>query len=45
MPMQSGHRRPSELERNDEHDDQDDEAAHAGDCTAQDVFTKGLHMS
>ena len=39
VPMQSGRRCPSELERYDEHDDQGDEAAHAGDCTARDVFT------
>lgn len=45
MPMQSGRSRPGKLERNDKHDDQDDEAAHAGDCTALDVFTKGaLHI-
>jgi hypothetical protein len=28
LPMQPGRRRPGELERNDEHDDQGDEAAH-----------------
>ena len=41
VPMQSGRRCPGELERNDEHDDQGDEATHVGDCTARDVFTKG----
>ena len=41
VPLQRSSRRPSELERNDEHDDQDDEAAHAGHCTALDVFTNG----
>ncbi len=28
VPMQPGRRRPGELERNDEHDDQGDEATH-----------------
>jgi hypothetical protein len=41
VSMQRSSRRPGKLERNDEHDDQGDEAAHAGDCTALDVFTKG----
>ncbi len=33
VPMQPSHRRPGELERNDEHDDQGDDAAHGGDST------------
>lgn len=41
VPMQPGNRRPGKLERNDNHDDQGDEAAHAGHCTAPDVFTNG----
>ncbi len=41
VPMQAGRRCPGELEWNDEHDDQDDEAAHAGHCSALDVFTNG----
>lgn len=41
VPMQSGRRCPGELERNDEHNYQGDEATHAGDCTALDVLTKG----
>jgi hypothetical protein len=45
VPMQPGRRRPGELERDDEYDDQGDEAAHAGHCTALDVFTKGGRMS
>lgn len=40
MPMQPGRRGPGELERNDEHDDQGDEAAHASDSTDSRVFTK-----
>lgn len=44
VPLQRSSRRPGKLERNDEHDDQGDEAAHAGHCTAPDVFTKrALH--
>lgn len=44
VPMQAGRRCPGELERNDEHDDQGDEATHARHCTALQVFTKGaLH--
>lgn len=43
-PMQPRRRSPGELERDDEHDDQGDEATHAGHCTALQVFTKGaLH--
>ena len=30
VPLQRSSRRPSELERNDEHDDQGDDAAHSG---------------
>ena len=41
VPMQASRRCPGKLERDDEHDDQGDEAAHAGHCTAPDVFTKG----
>lgn len=33
MTMQPGRRCPGELERNDEHDDQDDEATHGGHST------------
>ncbi len=33
VPLQRSSRRPGKLERNDEHDDQGDEAAHAGHCT------------
>jgi len=40
MPMQPGRRCPGELERNDEHDDQGDEAAHVPDSTDSSVFTK-----
>lgn len=40
VPMQAGRRCPGELERNDEHDDQGDEATHERHCTVQDVFTK-----
>ncbi len=44
VPLQRSSRRPGELERYDEHDDQGDKAAHAGHCTALQVFTKGaLH--
>ena len=44
VTMQRSSRRPGKLERNDEHDDQGDKAAHAGHCTALDVFTKrALH--
>lgn len=32
-PMQPDRRRPGELERNDEHDDQGDEATHGGHST------------
>lgn len=46
VPMQAGRRCPGELERNDEHDDQGDEAAHERHCSVPDVFTKrpGLIM-
>jgi hypothetical protein len=40
MPMQPGRRCPGELERNDEHDDQGDEATHGSDSTDSGVFTK-----
>lgn len=40
MPMQPGRRCPGELERNDEHDDQGDEATHESDSTDSGVFTK-----
>jgi hypothetical protein len=40
MPMQPGCRCPGELERNDEHDDQGDEATHGSDSTDSGVFTK-----
>ena len=41
MPMQPGRRRPGELERNDEHDDQGDEATHGVHSTELTVSTKG----
>jgi hypothetical protein len=41
MPMQSGRRCPGELERNDEHDDQGDEATHGGHSTETTASTKG----
>jgi len=40
MPMQPGRRCPGELERDDEHDDQGDEATHWSDSTDSSVFTK-----
>lgn len=40
MPMQPSRRCPGELERNDEHDDQGDEATHGSDSTDSGVFTK-----
>jgi hypothetical protein len=40
MPMQPGRRCPGELERNDEHDKQGDEATHGSDSTDSGVFTK-----
>lgn len=40
VPMQPGRRCPGELERNDEHDDQGDEATHWSDSTDSSVFTK-----
>jgi hypothetical protein len=33
VSMQAHHRRPSELERNDEHEDESCNATHAGHCT------------
>lgn len=45
VPMQSRNRRPGKLERNDNHDDQGDEAAHSGHCTVRDVFTKGRYYA
>lgn len=41
VPMQPGRRRPGELERNDEHDDQGDEATHGGHSTETFVTIKG----
>jgi hypothetical protein len=38
MPMQPSSRCPGELERNDEHDDQGDEATHWLDSTDSGVF-------
>ena len=40
MPMQPGRRCPGELERNDEHDKQGDEATHGSDSTDSGKFTK-----
>lgn len=40
VPMQPDRRRPSELERNDKHHDQDDVAAHGSNSTDSRVFTK-----
>ena len=45
MPMQPGRRCPGELERNDEHDDQGDEAAHVPDSTDSSAFTKSSIVS
>jgi hypothetical protein len=39
--MQPGRRCPGELERNDEHDDQGDEATHGVHSTEMIVATKG----
>jgi hypothetical protein len=39
--MEAGRRCPGELERNDEHDDQDDEATHGAHSTEMIVSTKG----
>jgi hypothetical protein len=39
--MQASRRCPSKLERNDEHDDQDDEATHGVHSTELIVSTKG----
>ena len=39
--MQASRRCPGKLERNDEHDDQDDEATHGAHSTEMIVFTKG----
>ncbi len=44
MPMQSGRRRPGELERNDEHDDQCNETAHWTYSTEAFVSTKGYFI-
>jgi hypothetical protein len=41
VPVQAGRRCPGELERNDEHDDQGDEATHAGNSTEVIASTKG----
>lgn len=41
VPMQAGGRCPGELERNDEHDDQDDEATHGEHSTELLMRTKG----
>jgi len=40
MPVNADGRGPGELERNDEHDDQGDEATHGSDSTDSSVFTK-----
>lgn len=40
VTMEAGRRRPGELERNDEHDDQDDEATHGVHSTELIVSTK-----
>jgi hypothetical protein len=44
VTMQPGRRRPSELERDDEHDDQGDETAHWTHSTEPIVSTKGYFM-
>ena len=41
MPMQPGRRCPGELERDDEHDDQGDEATHGAHSTEITLSTKG----
>jgi len=41
VTMEAGRRCPGELERNDEHDDQDDEATHGAHSTEMIVSTKG----
>lgn len=41
MPVNANGRSPGELERNDEHDDQGDEAMHGADFTDYSIFTKG----
>ena len=41
VPMQAQCRRPGELERNNEHDDQGDEATHGGHSTELIVSIKG----
>lgn len=41
VPMQARCRRPGELERNDEHDDQGDKATHGGYSTELIVSGKG----
>ena len=41
VPMQASRRCPGELERNDEHDDQDDEATHGVHSTELILTTKG----
>ncbi|OYZ26079.1 MAG: hypothetical protein B7Y27_14460 [Hydrogenophilales bacterium 16-64-40] len=43
--MQASRRCPGKLERNDEHDDQDDEATHGAHSTEMIVFTKGSFIS
>ncbi|MHB8982950.1 hypothetical protein [Thiobacillus sp.] len=40
MPVYANGRSPGKLERNDEHDDQGDEAAHRGDSTGFGASTK-----
>lgn len=41
MTINANGRSPGELERNDEHDDQGDEATHGLDCTDYSPATKG----
>jgi hypothetical protein len=41
VSIQAGRRRPGELERDDEHDDQGNEAAHGWDSTQLATATKG----
>lgn len=42
MPMHLERRRPGELERNDEHDDQGEQTAHQGDSTDSGTLAKGV---
>ena len=45
VPMQPGRRRPGELERDDEHDDQGNEATHGVHSTEITLSTKGSFVS